>query len=100
MESCIGCLVCPLTCQFSTRTGQYQWESVFQLLRTTGMFSMLTRLQVPVGMSAYLMHSNGAVYERPSEFIPDRWIGDDVDPALHKNYVPFTRGSRNCLGMK
>lgn len=53
---------------------------------------------VPVGMSAYLMHSNPAVYPSPDQFIPERWIGD-VDPALHKSWVPFCRGSRNCLGM-
>ncbi|KAK4109141.1 cytochrome P450 [Canariomyces notabilis] len=53
---------------------------------------------VPVGMSAYLMHSDPTVYESPFEFIPERWVGD-VDPAMNRNYVPFARGSRNCLGL-
>ncbi|KAF2786944.1 cytochrome P450 [Melanomma pulvis-pyrius CBS 109.77] len=52
----------------------------------------------PVGMSAYLMHSDAAVFPEPDKFIPERWIGD-VNPAMHKSYVPFCRGSRNCLGM-
>ncbi|KAI1410009.1 cytochrome P450 [Hypoxylon sp. FL1857] len=53
---------------------------------------------VPVGMSSYLMHTDPSVYEKPFEFIPERWIGD-VDPAMNRNYVPFARGSRNCLGL-
>ncbi|ESZ98217.1 putative cytochrome P450 [Sclerotinia borealis F-4128] len=52
----------------------------------------------PVGMSAYLMHSDKNVYPKPSEFIPERWLGD-VNPAMYRSYVPFCRGSRNCLGM-
>lgn len=54
---------------------------------------------VPVGMSAYLMHTDPTVYPEPFEFRPERWMGD-VNPAVHKNLVPFARGSRNCLGMK
>ena len=55
--------------------------------------------QVPVGMSDYFMHTNASVYERPFDFIPDRWLGD-IDPAMNRNYVPFSRGSRNCLDIK
>lgn len=50
-------------------------------------------------MSAYLMHSDPQVYPNPGEFVPERWI-HDVTPAMHRSYVPFCRGSRNCLGMK
>ena len=50
-------------------------------------------------MSAYMMHSDPAVFPSPDEFIPERWLGD-VTAAMNKSYVPFCRGSRNCLGMK
>ncbi|KAK3934316.1 cytochrome p450 [Diplogelasinospora grovesii] len=53
---------------------------------------------VPVGMSAYLMHSDPSVFPLPDQFMPERWIGE-IDPAMNRNYVPFCRGSRNCLGM-
>ncbi|KAI0468968.1 cytochrome P450 family protein [Xylaria cf. heliscus] len=53
---------------------------------------------VPVSMSAYLQHTNPEVYPRPFEFIPERWL-DNVTPEMTKNYVPFAKGSRNCLGM-
>ncbi|TVY27315.1 Cytochrome P450 monooxygenase [Lachnellula hyalina] len=54
---------------------------------------------VPMGMSAYLMHIDPTAYENPFTFDPDRWMGEP-SPLLARNYVPFTRGSRNCLGMK
>lgn len=56
-------------------------------------------LQTPVGMSAYLMHSDPKVYPDPDQFIPERWLGA-INPAMNRNYVPFCRGSRSCLGMK
>lgn len=49
-------------------------------------------------MSAYLMHSDPKVYPSPDQFIPERWIGD-IDPAMHRSWVPFCKGSRNCIGM-
>ncbi|KAF2228480.1 putative cytochrome P450 [Viridothelium virens] len=51
----------------------------------------------PVGMSGYLMHSDPSVYENPFKFVPERWLGD-IDPKMMRNFVPFARGSRNCLG--
>ncbi|KAB8303334.1 hypothetical protein EYC80_004767 [Monilinia laxa] len=51
-----------------------------------------------VGMSAYLMATDPVVYPEPDKYKPERWLGD-VNPAIHRNFVPFARGSRNCLGM-
>lgn len=53
---------------------------------------------VPVGMSGYLMHTDSTVYEKPFDFVPERWLGD-ISPNMNRNFVPFSRGSRNCLGM-
>lgn len=50
-------------------------------------------------MSAYYMHTDPEVYPEPFEFRPERWLGS-VDPRMHRNYVPFTKGSRGCLGVK
>ena len=50
-------------------------------------------------MSAYLQHSDPNIYPRPHEFIPERWLSN-VTPAMNRNYVPFSKGSRNCLGIK
>ncbi|KAK3345528.1 cytochrome P450 [Neurospora tetraspora] len=51
----------------------------------------------PVGMSAYLMHSNPEVYRDPDQFVPERWLAEDTK-AMQRSYVPFTKGSRSCLG--
>ena len=40
-----------------------------------------------------------AVHEKPFEFAPKRWFRD-VSSNMKRNFVPFSRGSRNCLGMK
>jgi cytochrome P450 len=50
-------------------------------------------------MSAYFMHNDASVYPEPDKFKPDRWVGK-TDPAMDRNFVPFARGSRNCIGHK
>ncbi|KAI1132548.1 putative cytochrome P450 [Nemania abortiva] len=52
----------------------------------------------PVGMSVCHLHMDPEVYPEPYKFIPERWIGD-ADPSVHRNFVPFVKGSRSCLGM-
>ncbi|KAI1282958.1 putative benzoate 4-monooxygenase cytochrome P450 [Xylaria sp. FL0933] len=52
----------------------------------------------PVGMSVCHLHMDPEVYPEPYKFDPERWIGD-VDPRMNRNFVPFVKGSRNCLGM-
>ncbi|KAK6206499.1 hypothetical protein LQW54_007681 [Pestalotiopsis sp. IQ-011] len=51
----------------------------------------------PVAMSVCHLHMDPDVYPAPYKFIPERWIGD-VDPRVNRNFVPFVKGSRNCLG--
>ncbi|KAF2965248.1 hypothetical protein GQX73_g8312 [Xylaria multiplex] len=52
---------------------------------------------VPVGMSSYFMHMDPDIFPNPSEFIPERWLGS-INPLMNRNFVPFSRGSRTCLG--
>lgn len=54
---------------------------------------------IPVGMSAYYAHRDATVFPHPEEFLPERWLSD-VTPAMNRNFVPFSKGSRRCLGMK
>lgn len=35
----------------------------------------------------------------PLDFVPDRWLGT-INPLMNRNFVPFARGSRTCLGTK
>ncbi|KAF9889738.1 hypothetical protein FE257_007044 [Aspergillus nanangensis] len=52
----------------------------------------------PVGMAAYSLHTDPETYPEPFKFIPERWLGK-YDPKMDRNWIPFSRGSRNCLGM-
>ena len=56
---------------------------------------------VPVSMSSYWMHNDSSVFPEPEKFKPERWLCDLERLKIMNNYfVPFARGSRNCLGQK
>lgn len=51
-------------------------------------------------MTAYWMHRDPNAFPDPHAFIPERWLQDKNDKAIAECYVPFGRGSRDCLGKK
>ncbi|QDS67654.1 hypothetical protein FKW77_004780 [Venturia effusa] len=66
----------------------------------------------PVSMTQMFIMQDPTIFPRPREFIPERWLDDpelrgdrftDTNfppPRLAKKFlVPFSRGSRACLGM-
>ncbi|KAK0639802.1 cytochrome P450 family protein [Cercophora newfieldiana] len=53
---------------------------------------------VPTSMSAYMLHSDPNVYPEPKSFKPERWLGD-YDKQMDRNFIPFSKGSRSCLGI-
>ncbi|PSN59687.1 cytochrome P450 [Corynespora cassiicola Philippines] len=57
----------------------------------------ITPRKVPVGMSSYMQHTDPTVFPSPFEFVPERWLPQNVTPAMQRNFVPFTKGSRNCI---
>ncbi|KAF3905643.1 hypothetical protein ABW21_db0203706 [Orbilia brochopaga] len=62
------------------------------------------QIPIPAGtiiaMSAYVMHRNTAAYPDPHVFDPDRWIGRTHEDLEEKCFVPFSKGSRSCLGLQ
>lgn len=52
----------------------------------------------PVGMSAFFMHNNPQIFPNPHQFLPERWL-QPSDFRLSKYLVPFTKGSRQCVGL-
>lgn len=51
-------------------------------------------------MSVWDMHHNEDIFPDPTVFKPTRWI-DAKDPRkLDKGFVPFSKGSRACAGIK
>lgn len=55
--------------------------------------------QTPVGMTSVLMHQNETIFPKPLEFIPERWLDRTERIRLEKSLVPFSKGSRQCLGI-
>ncbi|EFW23057.1 benzoate 4-monooxygenase cytochrome P450 [Coccidioides posadasii str. Silveira] len=50
-----------------------------------------------VGMSSHFVHRSETVFEKPNEFIPDRWLGEKGS-QLDKWLFSFSHGPRSCLG--
>lgn len=51
----------------------------------------------PVSMTTYHILMNEEVFPDPKLFVPERWVGR---PDLERYFVPFGKGSRQCLGIK
>ncbi|KAF2451312.1 cytochrome protein [Karstenula rhodostoma CBS 690.94] len=50
-----------------------------------------------VAMAIYNMHYDPHVFPDPFTFRPERWLGD-IDPRMHRSFVPWGKGSRDCPG--
>ncbi|KAI1856200.1 hypothetical protein JX265_011712 [Neoarthrinium moseri] len=53
----------------------------------------------PVGMTTLLMHMDASVFPEPKTFDPERWINPETRKRAEKAYAPFSRGTRDCIGM-
>ncbi|KAI0204166.1 cytochrome P450 [Astrocystis sublimbata] len=54
----------------------------------------------PVSMTLRDILLDPDVFDEPFEFRPERWLPSNPKlPDMIRNYVPFGRGSRSCLGM-
>jgi cytochrome P450 len=49
--------------------------------------------------SIYLSHRDPAYWKNPNEFIPERFLGDEKPKGSDYHYLPFGKGSRNCIGL-
>ncbi|KAF2214106.1 hypothetical protein CERZMDRAFT_111040 [Cercospora zeae-maydis SCOH1-5] len=55
-----------------------------------------------VSTHAYSMHRNPEIFDKPLEFVPQRWLAeskDRVSDAGRAAMLPFGAGSRTCLGI-
>ena len=53
----------------------------------------------PISMTGILIHLNPSYFSNPLTFSPERWLPNPPAHPLTKYLVPFTRGTRQCLGM-
>lgn len=52
----------------------------------------------PVSMTTVDVTMNKRLFPEPEKFIPERWIKGGAD--LERYFVPFGKGSRQCLGLR
>lgn len=55
----------------------------------------------PVTMSLCAIHNDEDIFPNAKHFDPSRWLSTEGNSKLlDKYFVPFSKGSRSCLGMK
>jgi cytochrome P450 len=55
----------------------------------------------PIGMSLVALHMNEDVFPNSYAFEPGRWlVPKEERKELEKNFAPFSKGFRHCLGLK
>ena len=72
----------------------------------------------PVSMTQMFIHEDPSIFERPKDFVPERWLEEELNVAqeiekstsrdtrsakspmeLKRFLVPFSKGTRQCVGM-
>lgn len=55
---------------------------------------------VTVSVPTYSLLRDESVFERATEFIPERWLTEDKEKKdrMMKNHIPFSTGPRACIG--
>ncbi|KAI0044375.1 putative P450 monooxygenase [Auriscalpium vulgare] len=64
--------------------------------------AVIAGMPVPGGTAVsqcftFVQH-NEAIFERPNEFLPERWLGEDAK-ALEHYLIVFSKGPRSCIGI-
>lgn len=57
--------------------------------------------KTPMSSASYFIHKDATIFPDPDVFRPERWIeAAEKGQNLKKHLVTFTKGSRNCIGIK
>nr|ACD75837.1 cytochrome P450 family 4 [Cyphoma gibbosum] len=51
-----------------------------------------------IAIEIWCLHHNPTVWDRPHDYLPERFFGDNALNMDPFQYVPFSAGSRNCIG--
>ncbi|XP_075535440.1 cytochrome P450 4V2-like [Dermacentor variabilis] len=59
---------------------------------------------LPKGLSCFInlysLHRNPNEFDRPEEYVPERFMSEENSHRHPFSYVPFSAGPKNCLGQK
>ena len=53
-----------------------------------------------VHLSTWVLHRHKTLWERPDEFVPDRFLGENANRIARFTYLPFGIGPRVCIGAR
>lgn len=53
----------------------------------------------PISMTSLLQHRDPSKFPDPMKFDPERWLTQGENERLEKYLVPFSKGTRQCLGI-
>ncbi|XP_076451559.1 ultra-long-chain fatty acid omega-hydroxylase-like isoform X2 [Babylonia areolata] len=51
-----------------------------------------------VAIQLWCLHHNPTVWDRPHDYLPERFLGDNLTTMDPFQFVPFSAGPRNCIG--
>ncbi|GFY64202.1 cytochrome P450 4c3, partial [Trichonephila inaurata madagascariensis] len=51
-------------------------------------------------VAVYLLHRDASVFPVPEKFNPDRFLPENSTNRNPFAYIPFSAGSRNCIGQR
>lgn len=54
---------------------------------------------ITVSVAAYIAHRDPNLFPEPDSYVPERWLDESEDSkGMRAAFIPFTTGSRACLG--
>jgi cytochrome P450 len=74
------------------------WATVRESVKDCEIGGYFIPAKSPVIMSQWVMHRDLRYYDRPTEFLPDRWLDERHKTAPRFSYFPFAGGPRICIG--